>query len=35
VAYWGFGGFGRLGYGNTETIGDDEVPASAGTVEVL
>ncbi len=29
---WGFGGNGRLGYGNTTTIGDDETPGSVGTV---
>ena len=28
VRCWGFGGDGRLGYGNTLTIGDDETPAS-------
>ena len=31
---WGFGGDGRLGYGNTDTIGDDEVPASVGPVDL-
>ncbi len=31
---WGNGANGRLGYGNTETIGDDETPASAGDVNV-
>ncbi|NVB39984.1 hypothetical protein G6O69_19220 [Pseudenhygromyxa sp. WMMC2535] len=29
---WGWGSNGRLGYGNTENIGDDETPASAGPV---
>lgn len=29
---WGDGSFGKLGYGNVETIGDDETPASAGDV---
>lgn len=29
---WGQGAFGQLGYGNTNAIGDDETPASAGTV---
>lgn len=29
---WGDGSFGKLGYGNQETIGDDETPASAGDV---
>ncbi len=28
----GNGLYGNLGYGNTETIGDDETPASAGDV---
>jgi alpha-tubulin suppressor-like RCC1 family protein len=31
---WGGNGAGQLGYGNTNTIGDDEVPASAGDVPV-
>ena len=31
---WGFGTFGRLGYGNQNTIGDSETPASAGSVPV-
>ncbi|MCA9514067.1 MAG: RTX toxin, partial [Myxococcales bacterium] len=34
VRCWGMGGFGRLGYGNTDTIGDDEDPAAAGDVDV-
>lgn len=29
---WGSNGAGRLGYGHTDPIGDDEVPASAGDV---
>jgi len=32
VRCWGFGGAGRLGYGNTLTIGDDEDPGAAGPV---
>jgi alpha-tubulin suppressor-like RCC1 family protein len=32
VVCWGFGGDGRLGYGNTDTIGDGETPAMAGVV---
>jgi cysteine-rich repeat protein len=32
VRCWGFGASGRLGYGNVEDIGNDEVPASVGTV---
>lgn len=31
---WGYGADGALGYGNTENIGDDELPVSAGFVEV-
>ena len=31
---WGFGTFGRLGYGNQNTVGDDETPAAAGNVPV-
>jgi uncharacterized repeat protein (TIGR01451 family) len=34
VRCWGNGGNGRLGYGNTTTIGDDEAPGSAGPVDV-
>ena len=34
VRCWGWGGYGELGYGNTENIGDDETPASAGDVDV-
>ena len=34
VRCWGAGSFGRLGYGNTDDIGDDEIPASAGYVDV-
>lgn len=34
VRCWGNGFWGRLGYGNTEHIGDDETPASVGTVDV-
>jgi cysteine-rich repeat protein len=34
VRCWGYGGYGQLGYGNTSTIGDNEVPASAGNVNV-
>ncbi|MEM1269662.1 MAG: T9SS type A sorting domain-containing protein, partial [Bacteroidota bacterium] len=32
VRCWGAGGSGRLGYGNTNNIGDDEAPATAGDV---
>jgi alpha-tubulin suppressor-like RCC1 family protein len=32
VSCWGYNPYGELGYGNTSTIGDDETPASAGTV---
>lgn len=33
-ARWGWGNVGRLGYANTDTIGDDENPALAGDVQV-
>jgi alpha-tubulin suppressor-like RCC1 family protein len=32
---WGDGGYGRLGYGNEQAIGDDELPVSAGDVPVF
>ena len=31
---WGQGATGRLGYGNTDNVGDDEVPADVGTVDL-
>ena len=34
VRCWGIGPTGALGYGNTTTIGDDEVPADAGYVDI-
>jgi len=34
VRCWGFGGDGRLGYGATSNIGDDETPASVGAVDL-
>ncbi len=34
VTCWGEAGYGALGYGNTNDIGDDETPASAGVVNV-
>ena len=34
VRCWGHGSHGQLGYGRTESIGDDEVPSSAGDVAV-
>src|SRR5690606_6091322 len=34
VRCWGQGTSGKLGYGNTNHIGDDEEPASAGDVDV-
>ena len=34
VRCWGLGGRGRLGYGNTENVGDDEAPADVGDVDV-
>ncbi len=34
VQCWGFGGDGRLGHGNTTTIGDDETPGSVDPVDL-
>ena len=34
VRCWGGGTFGQLGYGNTNHVGDNETPASAGDVAV-
>jgi alpha-tubulin suppressor-like RCC1 family protein len=34
IRCWGYGANGRLGYGNTSNIGDDEAPASTGNVNV-
>jgi alpha-tubulin suppressor-like RCC1 family protein len=34
IRCWGAGLWGRLGYGNTNSIGNDETPASAGDVPV-
>jgi alpha-tubulin suppressor-like RCC1 family protein len=34
IRCWGWGTYGTLGYGNTEDIGDDEVPAAAGDVDI-
>jgi alpha-tubulin suppressor-like RCC1 family protein len=34
VVCWGIGADGRLGYGNIDTIGDNEEPASAGVVQL-
>jgi alpha-tubulin suppressor-like RCC1 family protein len=34
VRCWGLGSSGQLGYGNTNNIGDNETPASAGDVTV-
>jgi cysteine-rich repeat protein len=34
VRCWGHGGYGQLGYGNINNIGDNETPASANTVNV-
>ena len=34
VRCWGRGAEGQLGYGNTEVVGDDELPASVGFVDV-
>jgi len=35
VRCWGSGESGKLGYGNTEDVGDDESPAEAGDVQVF
>jgi alpha-tubulin suppressor-like RCC1 family protein len=35
VGCWGSNEYGQLGYGNTEAIGDDELPMVTGFVEVL
>ncbi len=34
VRCWGMGTFGALGYGNTSHIGDNETPATAGSVSI-
>ena len=34
VRCWGLNSYGQLGYGHTNTIGDDEMPASAGGVDM-
>ena len=34
VKCWGSGGSAALGYGNTNTIGDNETPAAVGTVDL-
>lgn len=34
VRCWGNGGSGRLGYGNLASVGDDEVPAAVGPVDL-
>ena len=34
VLCWGAGGVGALGYGNTDDVGDDEVPADVGPVDI-
>jgi alpha-tubulin suppressor-like RCC1 family protein len=34
VRCWGWGDYGQLGYGNTNEIGNNETPASAGNVNV-
>ncbi len=34
VRCWGYNGWGELGYGNTNWIGDDETPGSVGPVDL-
>ncbi len=34
VRCWGFSGDGQVGYGNVDVIGDDDVPAAAGPVDL-
>jgi len=34
VRCWGLGVYGRLGYGNTKSIGDNEAPGSVGPVDL-
>jgi len=34
VRCWGYGFTGQLGYGNTDSIGDDETPGSVGPVDL-
>src|SRR5262249_56895477 len=34
VKCWGLGLWGSLGYGNTNEIGDNETPASVGTLDL-
>ncbi len=34
VRCWGFGGFGQLGYGTANAVGDDEAPGSVGPVSL-
>jgi alpha-tubulin suppressor-like RCC1 family protein len=31
---WGEGQYGQLGYGNTQNIGDDELPSSVGSIRI-
>ncbi|HLT35709.1 MAG TPA: RTX toxin, partial [Enhygromyxa sp.] len=35
VICWGMGGAGRLGYAHAEDVGDDELPADAGFIDLL
>ncbi|WP_372241110.1 RCC1 domain-containing protein [Corallococcus terminator] len=35
VRCWGYGAFGQLGYENTQSIGDNELPYTAGAVKIL
>jgi alpha-tubulin suppressor-like RCC1 family protein len=35
VRCWGLGENGQLGYGNTNSVGDDEVPSAVGCVQIF
>jgi alpha-tubulin suppressor-like RCC1 family protein len=35
VRCWGLNGFGQLGYGNTNVVGDNEFPAEAGFIDSI
>jgi len=35
VRCWGYNAYGQLGYGNTNNLGDDELPSTAGDIAVI